>query len=38
MCIWNNRTMTTRYHPANAQHDRQCVVKIDGNKFLVEYQ
>ena len=38
MTLWNNCTMTTLYHSADASHDWPCVVKIDDKKILVEYQ
>ncbi len=38
MDIWNNCIMTTLYHSNNRSEDYPCVVKIDGNRILVEYE
>ena len=38
MPIWNNCTMTTLYHSADASEDTACTVKLDGSRILVEYE
>ncbi|WP_416391523.1 hypothetical protein NR756_01515 [Alloalcanivorax xenomutans] len=37
MAIWNNCTMTTLYYSDDPSEDYPCVVKIDGDQILVEY-
>lgn len=37
MEIWNNCTMTTLYHSEDASGEYPCVVKIEGEHILVEY-
>ena len=37
MNFWKNCTMTTLFHSAQVSSDWPCIVKIEGNKILVEY-
>ena len=38
MPIWNDCTMTILYHSDDESENSDCVVKIDGNRILVEYE
>ena len=38
MPIWNSCTMTTLYYSEDASDDDPCVVRIDENGILVEYE
>lgn len=38
MAIWKQCTMTTLYHSADPSEDYPCVVKIDDDEILVEYE
>ena len=36
MAVWNNSKMTV-YYPASGSSEHDCIVKIDGQEILVEY-